>query len=151
MIFDHILNRGLCSYMFKLRQRTGLFYSVAGDVLSGSDVFPGVSLFVTLVSKDRIKEAEYELKSLIVNAPQMLTEEEVDNAKRFIIYSLPEIYETNNNIAKIFIKLDRLKLSKNFYQDLPEKLSKINVNNIKKAAKKHLRADLLHVSRAGRI
>ncbi len=72
LLFDQIFGGGVLgsmhSRLFKLREQSGLFYTIGGSLIAGADEQPGMILVQTIVSLDRLSEAEKEKRNTIKNA-----------------------------------------------------------------------------------
>ena len=66
LLFDQIFGGGalgsMSSRLFDLREQTGLFYTIRGSLIAGADEQPGMFQVRTIVSVDRLAEAEKAIK-----------------------------------------------------------------------------------------
>ncbi|MBV8661182.1 MAG: insulinase family protein, partial [Candidatus Dependentiae bacterium] len=99
LLYDQIFAGSVLSSMstrlFKLRQQSGLFYTIGGSLLYGASEQPGMILIKTIVSNDRVDEAEKAIIQEIDEAINTVTEEELQGAKRVLINSFDTLYESN--------------------------------------------------------
>lgn len=155
LLFDQIFGGGalnsMSSRLFDLREQTGLFYTIRGTLLAGADEQPGMFQVRTIVSLDRLVEAEKAIKNTIDTVVDTLTQEEFDEAKRAIINTLVDHFATNSDIASTFLYLDRFKLPADYFDNRAEQIEKITLEDMKKAVRKLLNSKNLVTVRAGRV
>jgi len=154
-LFDQIFGGGVLSSMssrlFQLREQTGLFYTIHGSLIAGSDLQPGMVLVKTIVSIDRVQEAEKAIKDTMYSTAETITPQEFQEAKNAVINSLVDNFVSNSSMARAFLYLDKYDFPTNFFDNRAASLAKINIDNVKEAAKKVLKKDALLTLRVGRI
>ena len=150
-LFDRIFSGSMDSRLFKLRQRTGLFYSISGTLVSNSDQEPGLVLITTMVSLDRLEEAKKVIKETLGTVVDDITQEELDTAKRAYLAGRLNSYSLNFMIASTFLYLDKFKLGDDFYDTMPAKLDLITLEDVKVAAKKVLVPEKIVTLQCGRF
>ena len=155
VLFDQIFAGSTLSSMstrlFNLRQQSGLFYTIGGSLVYGSGVQPGMILIKTIVSNDRVDEAQKAITQEIDTAIDTLTDEELQGAKRVLINSFDDLYEANEQKASTFLFLKKYNLSFDYFEKRVETLQKINVEEIQIAVRKILSSDKLVVIKVGRV
>jgi len=155
LLFDQIFGHGalgsMSSRLFELRERTGLFYTINGTLLANADEQPGMMLVKTIVSLDRLKEAEKAIKNTIDTVADSLTEQELKEAKLAVLNSLMYNFESNGAIARAFLFLDKYNLPVTFFDKRAQDLAGITLDEVKVAAKKMLHSDSLLTLRIGRV
>jgi zinc protease len=109
LLFDQVFGGGVLgsmgSQLFKLREQTGLFYSIKGSVISSADKQPGMTLIKTLVSLDRLQEAEKVIKQAINDATEKVDAPDLIEARHAIVNSLTDYFEANSSTASAFLFL----------------------------------------------
>lgn len=154
-IFDQIFGGGMLgsmhSKLFQLRVQSGLFYSIAGSTISGADEQPGKVVVKTMVSVDRLAEAEQKIKETIDKAIHTVTPEEFDEAKRAIVNALISNFESNRSIANAFIWLNRYKFPANYFDERGKQLEKVSLDDMKKAVEKVLASNKVLTFKIGRV
>ncbi len=154
-LFDQIFGGGvlgsLNSRLFQLREETGLFYGINGTMLAQTSEQPGMVFIKTLVSLDRLDEAEKAIRNVISTVSESLTEEELNDAKKAIANSLVKNFETNRRIAQSFIFVDRYNFPSDFFDKRAQVLSKVTLDEVKTAVNKYLQNDKLLLLRVGRL
>ena len=155
VLFDQVFAGSTLSSMstrlFNLRQQSGLFYTIGGSLVYGSGVQPGMILIKTIVSNDRVDEAQKAITKEIDTAIDTLTDEELQGAKRVLINSFDDLYEANEQKASTFLFLKKYNLSFDYFEKRVETLQKINVKEIQIAVRKILSSDKLVVIKVGRV
>jgi len=155
LLFDQIFGGGalgsMSSRLFDLREQTGLFYTIRGSLIAGADEQPGMFQIRTIVSLDRLVEAERVIKETIDAVVNTLTQEELDEAKRAVINTLVDNFVSNSDIASTFLYLDRFKFPADYFDKRAEQLSKITLDDMKQSVKNILNSDKIITVRAGRV
>jgi len=155
LLFDQIFGGGalnsMSSRLFDLREQTGLFYTIRGTLLAGADEQPGMFQVRTIVSLDRLAEAEKAIKNTIDTIVDTLTQEELEEAKRAVTNTLVDNFTSNGDIASTFLYLDRFKLPADYFDNRAANLEKITLDDMKNAVKDILHSDKMITVRAGRV
>jgi len=155
LLFDQIFGGGvlggLHSRLFQLREETGLFYGINGTMLAQASEQPGMVLIKTLVSLDRLEEAEKAIKRVVKTVAKSISEEELFDAKNAIINSLVKLFETNMRIAQAFIFVDRYGYPEDFFDNRAKTLMAVSLDEVKKAVARHLKIDKMLLLRIGRV
>lgn len=140
LVFNQIFGSGVLgsmnSRLFQLREQSGLFYSINGNFLVGSNEQPGIFLVKTLVSLDRLQEAKEAIVNTINTAVDTITDEEVEQAKLALINSLVDQFADNETIASTFLHMQRYGYPDDYYDTRAASLEKVSVDAIKKAVKR---------------
>jgi len=155
LLADQIITGGsggsMASRLFELREQSGLFYSIGGSLLANSDEQAGMVLIKTMVSPDRVAEAEKAIKETLLNVAETLTEEEVIQAQNVLINGMVENFESNGQIATTFLFLQRFNLPIDYFDTRPATLKKIQVDDIKKALESIFSQTELLTVKVGRL
>jgi zinc protease len=155
LLFDQIFGSGalgsMHSRLFRLREQSGLFYSINGTMIANADEDAGMMLVKTIVSLDRLQEAEKAIKNTINTVADTLTSEELEEARRAVVNSLVNNFESNQGIARSFLFLDRFNFPKDFYDKRAEQLKRVDLASMKAAVKKLLKTDNMLTLRIGRM
>ncbi len=155
LLFEQAFSGGdsssMSSKLFALREHSGLFYSIGGTFFAFSDEQPGLFIVKTMVSLDRLKEAETEIKKLLATVADSLTQEELDDAKKLILNNRVKNFESNARIATTFLFLNRYSLPADYFDTRAASLEKITLDDVKKAVKRVLKVDELVTFKIGRV
>ncbi len=154
LLFDQIFSGGvlgsMSSRLFQLREQSGLFYVISGSLIAGADEQPGMFIVQTIVSLDRLAEAEKAIKETIAHATDTVNAQEFAEARRAIISAQVDSFASNYNIAYAMLLLDRYKLPADFFDQRAAKLESISIAQMTDAAKRVLKNKLLTL-RVGRV
>lgn len=155
LLFDQIFGAGalgsMHSRLFKLREQSGLFYSINGTMIANADEDAGMMLVKTIVSLDRLKEAEKAIKNTINTVIDTIKPEEIIEARHAVVNSLVNNFESNQGIARSFLFIDRFNFPKDFYDKRAEQLKHVDVHSMKAAVKKLLKTDKMLTLKIGRV
>ncbi len=154
LLFDQIFGGGALGGMnnrlFKLREQSGLFYTIGGSLVAGADEQPGMLLVQTIVSLDRLDEAEKAIRQTIEKAANEISQEELDQAKRAVINSQVDNFSSNYNICHALLFVDRYNFPADFFDSRAQKFAKITAKETVEAVSKLLNKKLLTL-RVGRV
>ncbi|MBT3455942.1 insulinase family protein [bacterium] len=155
LVFDQIFGGGalgsMSSRLFQIREETGLFYGISGSLLALSDKQPGMAIVKTLVSLDRLKEAEEVITKTINTAADNVAPNEFEQAQNALALSLIGNFESNRMIAASFSYLERYGFPKDFFDNRAQNLRKITCEQMQEAAKKILDTNNMCVLKVGRV
>ncbi len=154
LLFDQIFGSGVLgsmgSRLFQLREQSGLFYRINGSLIAGAGEQPGMVLVKTVVSLDRLAEAEKVIKHVIETTADSITQEELEDAKRAVTNSLVDCFASNAGMAQMFLFLEKYGFSSDFFDERAKMLNKVELEDIKAAAKRIMTLDKLITLRVGR-
>jgi len=154
ILFDQIFSGGvlgsMSSYLLQLREQTGLFYTIGGSLVANADEQPGLIYIRTIVSNDRLTEAENLIENAIVTAPNIITAIDVDHARNALINSLVDNFESNDAMAQSFLFIDRFELPTDYFDRRLVNLRSISLEKIKEAVRSVLDVNHLIKLRIGR-
>lgn len=155
LLFDQIFTGGvlgsMSSRLFELREQTGLFYTIGGSLLAHTDTQPGIEFIKTIVSNDRLKEAETAIAKTIDTASNVITDQEFTQAKDALINSMIGYFETNKQMASAFLFLERFDLPFDYFDNRAKTLHAIEKQQVQDAVKRLLNTKHLIKIRVGRI
>ena len=151
LVFNQILTGGMSSRLFDLREQSGLFYTIGGSVVSGSGKQPGMIFIKTIVSKDRLQEAQDAIANCLDSAVDTITDQEFDEAKEVVINTFPTLFDSNENMASTFLFLQKYELPENYFENRIDAIRAIDINRMKESVKKYLNSEKLVCVRIGRI
>lgn len=154
-VFDQILGGGvlnsMSSRLFELREQSGLFYSINGSLVSSANEQPGMVLIKTLVSLDRLEEAQKLITHTLRTVADTITPDELAEAKNAITNSLVLNFESNEGIASAFLFTDRYGFPANYFDTRAQKLENLTIAEVQAAVRRVLRTDDLTVFKIGRV
>ncbi len=155
LLFDQIFSGGalgsMASRLFELREQSGLFYTISGSLIAGADEQPGMTLVTTIVSLDRLKEAQEAIKDLINSVADTITPEEFDEAKDALANTLVDHFASNHSIGNAFLFLDRFGYPADFFDTRAQQLHKVKLEEVIEAAAKVLDTNKMVELLVGRV
>jgi len=128
-----------------------LFYTIFGSLVANAGLQPGMFLVRTIVSLDQLKEAQTLIARTIDTVLPTINEIDLVEAKRAIINSLLDKFDSNKKIAATFIFLDKYDFPLDYFDNRGEQLEKINLAEVKDAVKNILHAENMLVLNVGRV
>ncbi|MBI2775415.1 insulinase family protein [Candidatus Dependentiae bacterium] len=155
LLFDQIFTGGvlgsMSSRLFQLREQSGLFYTIGGSLLHHADEQPGMVFVKTIVSLDRVDEAQQAILETIDHATDQIEDSELEQAQNGLINSMVDNFESNRQIAATFALLERYKLPADYFDKRPGQLLSVNKEDICTATRKVLSSEKLVRLKVGRI
>ena len=155
LLFDQIFTGGvlgsMSSKLFDLREKTGLFYTIGGSLIANVDKQPGMIIIKTIVSNNRLDEAENQIEELINTAINTITDNELIEAKGAINNSLVDNFASNYRTAQALLYIDHFNLSADYFDNRSMEIDKITKEEVIEVVNKYLNTDKLIKVRAGRI
>ena len=148
-----LLEDFLYQQIYKIREKTGLFYSCnSGLIHSSSDRLKGngfVSVIVSLESKNIAQEA---LKSVLKDiADNGITESDLAIAKQNFVVSLAKSFTTNDELAQGYADLFSRNKSWDYFDKRIEQVLSVKLDDVNKVAKKYLNPEKWSFICAGRM
>jgi len=154
-VYDQIFGGGelgsMSSRLFDLREASGLFYTIGGSFLSHSDEQPGMLLVKTIVSLDRVEEAERAIKEVIYTAVDSITDQELIDGQNALIHALISRFESNAGIAGAFLFLERFGFSADYFDQRASMVQRVTRQSIQQAVKRVLNNGPLLTFKIGRV
>jgi zinc protease len=151
VIFDQIFGGSLHSRLFQLREQSGLFYSISGSTTAQAALQRGMVLIRTLVSVDRMQEAEKAIKHMMTEVVDTLTEEDIARAKDALANGLVGFFDSNTNISQAFLFLDKYGFDADYFDHRAKALAGITLQEVKDAVRPYMDSSKLNVIRVGRV
>ncbi len=151
LLFDKILIGGMDTRLFKLRVQSGLFYTIGGSLLFGATEQPGMIFIKTIVSNDRVDEAQKAILQVLDKAIDTITQEELDSAKRSIVTAFDKGYELNRDKVATFSFLKKYDLPFDHYEQRAQDLQNITIEQVQEAVRSLLSSEKLAVIKIGRV
>lgn len=155
LLFDQIFTGGVLgsmnSRLFAIRERTGLFYTIGGSLLAGVGHEPGMVFIKTIVSGDRLAEAEKILEQVITEGAQVLCDEELEDARRALSNAMVDNFSSGAQTAATFVTMDRYGLPDDYFDTRTKVLAAISKETIVQAVARVLAVNKLIKIRVGRL
>ncbi len=151
LVFNQILTGGMSSRLFDLREQSGLFYTIGGSIVSGAGKQPGMIFIKTIVSKDRLQEAQAAIAHCLDTAVDSVTDQEFDEAKEVVINAFPTLFDSNENMASTFLFLQKYGLPHNYFENRIDTIRAMKLDHMKESVAKYLNSSKLLCIRIGRV
>jgi len=155
LVMDYILGTGpgfTDRLSARLRDREGLAYTVNANITSTADIEPGV--FTCYIGTDAVnfervkKEFLEELERIRTTNP---TEDELSDAKNYLLGSLAFRFTTNAAIASQLLMTERLGVGLDYLDKFRKEVSAVTGDDIKAVAFNHIQTDKLLLLAVGAI
>lgn len=155
LLFDQIFTGGvsgsMTSRLFMLREQSGLFYSIGGSLLEQATIAPGMVFINTLVSRDRLEEAEHAITNVIKSAVSTMTHEELAQAKSVVCNGLIDNFSSNLQTAATFLVLERYGMPDDYLEQRAERIKHISCDEIIEKVTPILDMNHIVTIRVGRV
>lgn len=142
LVLDYVLGTGpgfTDRLSARLRDREGLAYTVTANISSSASEEPG--LFTCYIGTDAEnlplvkKEFLEELNRIRDTKP---TKQEVEDAKQYLLGSLPFRFTTNSKLGDQLLLVERFNLGKNYIEDYKKAVAAVTPEDIQEMAKKYI-------------
>lgn len=155
LLFDQIFTggaqRSMSSQLFQLREQTGLFYSIGGSLVLNASKQPGMFYIKTMVSQDRLAEAERAIKETISVATERFTEDDFLMAKNGIAHQLIDQFATQKGIIESFLFIERMGLPRDYFKDRMQHIARITKDEMINAVKLIMNLEHISIFKVGRF
>ncbi len=141
VVGNRVLGGGADARIFmNLREDKGWTYGAYSSYSRSPDLgsFSTWASVGTDVTDSALVELMGELERI---SSESVTEEELNNAKAYLIGNFPNTIETPNQIAGQIIQVKQLGLGKDHLEKYRDRLAKVTVEDVARVMKKHLRPD----------
>lgn len=135
-----------------LRDRQGLAYTVNASIANSAGDQPG--LFVGYIGTFGDKYTwvrEGFLKEINRIRDEKATDQEVEDAKKYLLGSLPFLLATNDGIAGQLLLIERFGLGLDYLDKYKTAIEKVTADDVQRVAKKHLDPKKLTIATVGPI
>ncbi len=138
------------SRLFTLREQSGLFYSIGGSLIGGAAKDRGMIYIQTLTSAEDVDEVVTAIKQ-VLNEARVVTDQDVMQAVGALYTSCIDMCESQQELAELFLFLERYNLSKNYLTEWQKQLMLVTKEQISTAAQTFLIDNPLDVIVVGQI
>ncbi len=155
LLFDQVFTGGvlnsMASRLFDLREQSGLFYTIGGSLIHRADKQKGLILVKTIVSNDRLEEAERAIEGVINSAIDTLSNDELDEARQAVVNSLVDNFSSYYQTAATLLFKDKFDLPEDYFDKRAQQLSTVSKHQVQQVVKKYLATNKMVNIRAGRV
>lgn len=151
-LINFICFHSLGSYLFKLREQTGLFYVASGGWGESATKVHGFDYLYALLSPDKLDLAQTALKELVdqVGRDGVLAGE-LDDARQWTLKGLIDLVSSNGAVARTLGTLDEFGLGFDYYDKALGRVQTITIDELNEICKKHFNSKRLARIRVGRV
>ena len=155
LVLDNVLGTGpgfTDRLSANLRDRQGLAYTVTASISNSAGEQPGefVGYIGTFAEKYTWVRDGF-LKEVNRIRDEKATELEVEDAKKYLLGSLPFRFTTNEGVASQLLAAEKFHLGFDFIEVYRKKIAAVTVDDVQAAAKKHLDPKKLTIVAVGPI
>jgi zinc protease len=151
-LINYIAFFSLGSRLYKLRERTGLFYAAFGCWASGAGKEVGFDYVGAILSPDKAGHAQTQIKSLIKELSENgVSDEEIASARQLYLKTLIDAISTNGSLASIFGTLEAFQLGFDYYDKVLQRIQTIGTAELNNICTKYFSTNKMTTIRAGRI
>ena len=142
LVMDNVLGTGpgfTDRLSANLRDRQGLAYTVNATIANSAGEQPGAFVgYIGTFADKYTWVREGFLKEVNRIRDEKATEQEVEDAKKYLLGSLPFRFTTNEGVASQLLMAERYKLGFDFLETYRKKVAAVTVADVQAVAKKHL-------------
>jgi zinc protease len=141
-LMNYILGGGgfASRLMSRVRDKMGLAYSIYSYF--DAKAYPGAFKVVFQTKNESVNRA---INAILENIEDMreglISKEELEDAKRYLIGSFPIRLDTNSKVANYLTYIEFYNLGIDYFNEFPKKIEKVNREDILRVAKKYLDPD----------
>jgi zinc protease len=154
-LFDQILSGGvqlsMSSRLFGLREQTGLFYTIKGSMISGAGKQPGMRYIRTIVSGDRLAEAERAIMATVLQTIEHIEQDELVAAQDTMVHALIDQCGSQSARAHLALFMDMYQMPHNYIAERMQQLRALSIAEVCNAAAEVCSPATLSIIKAGRL
>jgi len=155
LVMDNVLGTGpgfTDRLSASLRDRQGLAYTVNAQIADSAAEQPGTFTGYIGTFPDKFPWVrDGFLKEINRIRDEKATEGEVEDAKKYLLGSLPFRLNTNRSIAGQLLAAERFGLSFDFLENYAKAIKAVTIDDVQRVAKKHLKPDQIIITAVGPI
>lgn len=151
-LLNYICFKSLGSRIYKIRERTGLFYVAFGEFAARAGKQPGYDCVGAIINPENVALAETEiLKCIAEIAEKGVTAEELDAAKHSYEKDLADLMGSNSIIAGTICRIKALELPADHYDKVLQRVHSLTLQEINQVAARYVSSDNFTRVRVGRV
>jgi zinc protease len=155
LVMDYVLGTGpgfTDRLSARLRDREGLAYTVTANISSSAGEEPGAfTCYIGTEPQNFAKVKGEFLDELQRIQKEKPSKEEVEDAKQYLLGSLPFQFTTGDRIAAQLLEVERLGLGLGYLDDYRKAVAAVTPEDVQAVAKKHIDPDHMVLVAAGAI
>jgi zinc protease len=155
LVMDYVLGTGsgfTDRLSSQLRDRQGLAYAVSASITGSAGEQPGTFTCSIGTFPDKfaaVKDGILQELNRIRSAPA--TAEEVEDAKKYLLGSLPFRYTTSSAVASLLLQIERFRLGFDHLDNFRAKVAAVTPAEVLEVARKYIDPEHLALSAAGPV
>jgi len=135
-----------------LRDRQGLAYTVTATIAAGAGIEPGLfSGYINPAAKNFLQARDGFVGEIAKMCEAAPTAREVDDAKKYLVGSLPFKFTTMSDVAGQLLTAERYGLGFDFLEKYRREIEAVTPDDVFAVAKKYLRPKALTIVAVGPI
>lgn len=151
-LLSTIAFHSLGSRLYKVRERSGLFYLATGSFAAQTGREPGYDYLYAILSPDKINESETILMQTLKKLSQDgVSPAELGESRQIFLRSCVDLSSTRSAVATTLAALDAKDLGFDYYKKAWDRVQKLPLAEINDLARKYASTDNLTRIRVGRI
>lgn len=151
-LLNYIGFHSLGSRLFKLRERSGLFYTAFGSWAAGAGKDIGFDYLGAILSLENLDKAEQQMRQLAKDiAAKGVDEQEVAAARQLYLKSLIDAVSNNASVADLLSTLEAFQLGMDYYDKVLKRVQTMSIDELNGIASNYFNTDKMVRIRVGRI
>jgi zinc protease len=142
LVMDYVLGTGpgfTDRLSARLRDREGLAYTVSATITSSASEEPGLfTCYIGTEPKNFARVKQTFLEELTRLRTALPTKSEVEDAKKYLLGSLPFQLTTNSRVAGHLLAIERYQLGFDYFEKYQQAVAAVTPNDVKAMAEQYL-------------
>jgi zinc protease len=155
MVMDNVLGTGpgfTDRLSARLRDREGLAYTVRANITDSATTEPGTFSCYIGTDNDNFNRVKTEfLEELNRIRDEKPTQQEVEDAKAYLLGSLPFKVSTSSTVAAQLLAIERYGLGLNYLDDYRRAIAAVTPEDVQEVARKHIDPKRMALVAAGAV
>jgi zinc protease len=138
-ILNIILFYSLGSRLYKIREQTGLFYSIFGGFALDASSIGSFDYICTLLNPGDVAHAQDEIIKELLNVKEFgITESELDDAKQIYLNGRINLLSDTPSVTQLLVSLKLFGLNFDYYKELLNRLQNLSAADVNEVAKRYI-------------
>jgi zinc protease len=155
LVMDYVLGTGpgfTDRLSSRLRDREGLGYTVSANITDSAGLEPGLfTCYIGTTPPSFARVKQIFLEELARIRKEKPSEEEVEDAKKYLLGSLPFRLTTNDRIAGMLLNVERYQLGLGYLDDYRKAVSSVTAEQVHEVAQKYIDPEHMVLVAAGAL
>ena len=151
-VLNLICFSSLGSRLYKVRERTGLFYNASGGLALSATKENGFDFIRAILSVDKLDFALNEILKMLDDISQNgVTQEELNAAAQQYLKGLIDLTASNEALSMMFARLKSYELGFDYYSKVLNRVQNIKLEDLNQIAAKYFTSKNFDLIRVGRV